>query len=359
MKKIGLVVEILKLLAEKEGDFLTTTEIFNILCSRGVLNRRYEKAERKRLHRALNDLFIEGYVERRFEEFKGKKPEEWRLNLKAFPYLISYSQEELISLFLLTAFVPEKYKKLEILKPALKAIDRFGRIIEDEKKKLAKESFLHLPTPVERFSLIDGGTLKLIFQAIVERRGVVVTYGKRQKEILPLKVFGYNGNLYLSALDVRTKEYQVYLMLKLRAHHLTNTELSLFYRKKFKDTFFSFDQKPFILKIHLPADYYTSVLPEHKVLIYPTQFHYEVKGDTAKILLVAYPTYRFASWIILDEVLKILPPRMEEISLAKEKKLQEIYSGLTFSLKETNRRFRLFKKHLEDFLRKRIQLLSD
>ena len=358
MKKVSLVIEILKVLAEREGDFLTTTEIFDTLCTRGVLDRTSERAERKRLHRALNDLLVEGYVERRFGKFKGKKPEEWRLNLKAFPYIVSYSQEELISLFLLTAFVPEKYKKLEILKPALKAIDRFGRIIEHEKKKLAEESFLHLPTPVERFSLIDGGTLKLIFQAIVERRGVFVTYGKRQKEILPLKVFGYNGNLYLSALDAKTKEYQVYLMLKLRAHHLTSTELPLFYRKKFKNTFFSFDQNPFILKIHLPADYYTSVLPEHKVFLYPTQFYYEVKRDIVEVLLVAYPTYRFASWIILDELKGIFPPNEKDIALAKEKKLKKIYEGLTFSLQENKSRFRIFKESIQRFLKERENLLK-
>ena len=361
MKKTKLIIEILKLLSEKGEEFLTTTEIFELLRRRGILSKKTpkeEKQERKRLQRALNDLFEEGYVERRFGEHKGKKPEEWRLNLRAFPYLVSYTHEEVMSLFVLTAFVPKWYREFEVLKPALKAIGKFGKVLDAEKKEIARESFLYLPTPTERLSAIEGNTLKLLFQAIVERKGILVTYKNLQKEIFPLRIFTYNGNLYLSALDKKGRNYRTYLLHRLKVHQITKTELPLFYRKRYKDLFFTFDREPFILKILLPADYYKDVFPEYEILLYPTQFHYRVNKDVTEVLLVAYQNYRFASWIILDEIMAISPPNENDLSIAKKKNLRKNYPDLSFSLRENKRRFNLFKKFLQEFLEKRKNLLK-
>jgi len=53
LQKVNLIVEILKVLSERGGKFITTTEIFKELVKGGVLNGSSgkERAERKRLQR--------------------------------------------------------------------------------------------------------------------------------------------------------------------------------------------------------------------------------------------------------------------------------------------------------------------
>ena len=354
---MSLVVEILKVLSERGGKFITTTEIFNELCRRGILEEK--RAERKRLQRALSDLLEGGYVERRFFCQRGKRPEEWRINLKAFPYFVSYSDEELISLFTLISFVPGKYRELPVLKPALRAIERLGKGIETEKKEVAKESFDYLPIPVERFAFISNETLQLIFEAIVNKRGLVVNYAGYQKTIFPIKLFTYNGVFYLSCVDMKAKQHRALLVQKMKAVGLTDVELPDYYRKKFKDVFFLFDREPFILKVHLPADYYRDVRPEHGILLYPTQFNYRLLKDEVEVLLVAYPSYRFASWIVLDELRGIFPPSEEDIQIAREKGVKENFPDLSFSLKVNRERFRAFVREIERFFKVRSSLLKN
>ncbi|MEO2068499.1 MAG: hypothetical protein ABGX27_03205, partial [Desulfurobacteriaceae bacterium] len=83
------------------------------------------------------------------------------------------------------------------------------------------------------------------------------------------------GNLYLSALDKKGRNYRTYLLHRLKVHQITKTELPLFYRKRYKDLFFTFDREPFILKILLPADYYKDVFPEYEILLYLLSFTIE------------------------------------------------------------------------------------
>ncbi len=361
LQKVNLVVEILKLLSERGEKFISTTEIFNELRRRGVLEGapQRERAERKRLQRALSDLLEGGYVERRFYRTKGKRPDEWRINLKAFPYFVSYSEEELISLFTLISFVPKKYRELEVLKPAMGAIERLGKGIDSEKKEIARESFDYLPVPVERFAFISNGTLKLIFEAIVEKKGLIVNYAGHQKEIFPVKLFTYNGVFYLSSVDLKTKEHRSLLVQKMRALSLIDVELPDYFRQKFKDVFFLFDREPFILKVRLPADYYRDVRPEHGILLYPTQFNYKLLGDEVEVLLVGYPSYRFASWIVLDELIAISPPSEEDVEVAREKGVKRDYPDLSYSLKVNRERFNRFARELKRFFEKRSSLLKN
>ena len=361
MQKVNLVVEILKVLSERGEKFITTTDIFKELVRRGVLSRdsQKERAERKRLQRALSDLLEGGYVERRFYRTKGKKPDEWRINLRAFPYFVSYSEEELVSLFTLISFVPRKYREIEVLKPALRAVERLGKSLDPEKKEIAKESFDYLPIPVERFAFISNGTLQMIFKAIVEKRGLIINYAGYQKEIFPIKLFTYNGVFYLSSVDLKTKQHRSLLVQKMKALGFTDVDLPDYYRQRFKDVFFPFDKDPFVLKVFLPADYYRDVRPEHGILLYPTQFNYRLFEDKVEILLVAYPSYRFVSWLILDELLGIFPPSEEDLEIAKEKRIKRDFPELSYSLKVNRERFKAFTEELKRFFDVRSSLLKN
>jgi len=120
-KRLYLAIEVLKYLSENGSSFISTTEIQDKLTLRGVLSGTNPSADRKKLNRTLSDLLQAGYVESRFDNVKGRKPQMWRLNVKAVPYLVSLSEEELLSLFTLISFVPKKYRSLKVLEPGLRA----------------------------------------------------------------------------------------------------------------------------------------------------------------------------------------------------------------------------------------------
>ncbi|TCK02857.1 helix-turn-helix transcriptional regulator [Phorcysia thermohydrogeniphila] len=357
MKKITLILEILKLLSENGDRFLSTTDIYKELKRRGVLGEG--KAERKRLQRALSDLYKEGYVEKKSDNLRGKKPQDWKLNIEAFPYLISYTEEELISLFTLVSFVPKKYRQLPILEPALNAINRFGKFLDSEEKEIAKESFDYLPLPVERYNRVEKETLELIFKAIIQRRALIVSYKSKQIKILPIKIFHYNGTFYLLALDGKTKKLRTFLVMMLKAYGLTEETYPLFYWKRYKDTFFTFPEKPFIFKVELPPDYTAYCRPEHELYLYPTQFHLKSDKEKTLVWLVGYASYRFVSWLILDEVKALYPPSEEDIELAKQKRLKRIYPDLSLDLSKNLVRYRVFLKELRRFFEVRKKLFKN
>jgi hypothetical protein len=175
-KRLTVAVEVLKLLSENGLSFLSTSAIFEKLRERGLLKGGNLSALRKRLNRALAELEAAGYIESLYPEGKGRRGQKWRLNIKAIPHFISLSEEELLSLFTFTSFVPEKYRQLEVLKPALRAINRLGKLIDEEKKRIAASAFDYLPVPVERYTRIEPQVLKLIFQGILERRELLINY---------------------------------------------------------------------------------------------------------------------------------------------------------------------------------------
>ncbi|MEO2065676.1 MAG: WYL domain-containing protein [Desulfurobacteriaceae bacterium] len=356
-KRLYLAIEVLKYLSENGNSFISTTEIQDKLTSRGILSGTNPSADRKRLNRTLSDLLQAGYVESRFDTVKGRKPQMWRLNVKAVPYLVSLSEEELLSLFTLISFVPRKYRNLEVLEPGLRAVNRLGKLLDREKKEVAMESFDYLPVPVERFTNIDPETLKTIFRGIVERRELFINYEGNQFTVYPIKVFHYNGIFYLSSYLLQEKRYRHLHIVKMRVYGL-GREYPLYYWKRYKDKFFSFSEEPFIMKVELPADYMADLKSEHSVFLYPTQFHIEWDNQKVTVWIVAFSSYRFASWIILDELKAIYPASLEDIEIARERKLKEFYEGLTYNLKENIRRFSHFKKALKNFFEKRMEFYS-
>ncbi len=356
MQKLGLVLEILKLLSRRGEHPITTTELFKELVSIGVLKDK--ASERKRLIRALSDLESLGYVESCLDSVRGKVPQRWKLNLKALPYFVSLSEKEVLSLLTLTAFVPSPYKEFSVIKPAFEVIERLGKTVPEEVKDRAKEFFDYLPIPTYRYSFIEENTLKLLFEGILYRRAVLASYCKKQVKLYPIKIFTYNGNFYLSAVEAESKEYRTYNLAKVKVLSLTKEEFPLFYWKRYRELFFPFDSEPFIFTVELPSDYYSCVLSPEKIRIYPTQFDFEIREDSAFIHLVGFTSYRFVSWIALDEVKSFCPPSTSLLKRAKELNLKEEFKGLSYSLKENEKRFKKFMKSLRSFISRRNASLS-
>jgi len=358
VRKIFLALETLKVISSKGNNFVSTTEIHKELSRKGFLDEG--KIGRKKLQRLLSDLEAEGYVESKFPQIKGRRPQEWRVNTKQLPYFNSFSEEELISLLTLTSFVPEKYRDLPIIKPAIKAIERLSPLLEEEKKEAASNSFRYLPIPVERFTQVNEENIKLIFQAIISKRGLVVSYAEKPAfEIFPLKIFSYNGILYLSAvLRGKSPKYRCLQIPKLRVLSLTKNRLSEYYRRKFKDLYFVLNEKPFLLKLVLPYDYIKDFQLESPPMLYPTQFHLEQNKERLDVYIVAYTSHRFTSWLLVDQILSFQPPDEKTIQIVRLQKLNKSYADLSFSLKENLKRFRIFKRRLEETIKERSKLIN-
>jgi len=355
LQKIGLVLEILKLLSRRGEKPITTTELFRELVSAGVLENK--ASERKRLIRALSDLESLNYIESCLDSVKGKVPQRWKLNFRALPYFVSLSKEEVLSLLTLTAFVPSPYKSFSVIRPAFEVIERLGKTVPEEVKYRAKEFFDYLPIPTYRYSFIEENTLKLLFEGILYRRAVLASYCKKQVKLYPIKIFTYNGNFYLSAVEAESREYRTYNLAKVKVFSVSKEEFPLFYWKKYRELFFPFDSEPFVFTVELPSDYYSCVLSPEKVRIYPTQFDFELKGNSVFVHLVGFTSYRFVSWMALDEIKALYPPSASLLKRAKELNLKERFEDLSYSLRENRKRFNKFTKSLRSFLNQREEAL--
>ena len=347
--KLSLSIEILKILL-KENRFVSSTFIHRQLVREGIFHSECDRVERRRILRVLHSLETSGYVVSKIDSPKGKVPQEWKINLKAFPYLISLSEKEVLSLLLAITFVPERYKKLSVFKHGLRAIDRLSLFLQEEEKELIKESFEHLSHFSERFVEVDDKTLSLIFQAIREKRGILVRYrNSNLREIFPLKVFVYNGVMYVSAL--RDKGYRTYLVNRMKVIELTEKKIPDYLRKRYVGKAFSFSfESPFLMGIKLSSDYVKEEDIEKGVLLYPTQFFIEKRGDFVVVYLVGFLNKMFVSWLMIDDVVGFISPSEEMIKIAKERKLNRQYEELSLKMHVNKRRFNSFRNLFRSFL---------
>ncbi len=353
VSRLTLFIEIVSFLLRK-GDFVTTTEIHEFLYRRGILKDNSPgSSERRRLNRTLGLLEHKGYIESKHINPKGRIPQEWKINKKALPYLTSLSEEELVSLLTLMAFIPDNYKKLSIFEPILGLISRLSEEIDEEKKKRIENSFSYEPQFLERFVIFDDGNLKQIHDAILNGKALVVSYkGSNYFKLFPLKVFVYNGILYTGGIDSK-KEYKTYYLGGLKIIGETNETISEFLRKKYEKSNFTFeDEKPFLFGIRVYPKWGMEFFK--KPVIFPTQFFFQRNKDDYLIYLVGYTGSRFTSRFLVEEVIEIISPTNEIIAKAKELKVKEKFPKVTFSLRENKKRFKLFVKELGEFLRQRL-----
>ena len=285
VSRLTLFIEIVNFLLRR-GDFVTTTEIHEFLYRKGILKDNSPgSSERRRLNRTLEFLEQEGYIESKHINLKGRVPQEWKINKKALPYLTSLSEEELVSLLTLMAFIPESYKKLSIFKPLLGLISRLSEEIDEEKKKRIESSFSYEPQFLERFVVFDDRNLKQIHDAILNGKALIVSYkGSNCFKLFPLKVFVYNGILYAGGIDSE-KEYKTYYLGGLKIIGETKETISEFRRKKYEKSNFAFeDEKPFLFGIKVCPKLGMEFFEEP--IIFPTQFFFQRNKDNYLIYLV-------------------------------------------------------------------------
>jgi hypothetical protein len=353
VSRLTLFIEIVNFLLRR-GDFVTTTEIHEFLYRKGILKDNSPgNSERRRLNRTLEFLEQEGYIESKHINLKGRVPQEWKINKKALPYLTSLSEEELVSLLTLMAFIPESYKKLSIFKPLLGLISRLSEEIDEEKKKRIESSFSYEFQFLEKFVVFDDRNLKQIHNAILSGKALIVSYkGSECFKMFPIKIFVYNGVLYVGAINNRN-EYRTYYLAGLKIIEELDESISQYLRKKYeKATFTLEEEKPFLLGIRVYAKEGMKYFEEP--VIFPTQFFFKQEGESYLVYLVGYTGSRFTSRFLVEEIIEIIPPTSEIIAKAKELRVKEKFPVVTFSLRENRRRFKLFIEELEEFLNQRL-----
>ena len=353
VSRLTLFIEIVSFLLRK-GDFVTTTEIHEFLYREGILKDNSPgSSERRKLNRMLELLEHEDYIKSKHINPKGRVPQEWKINKKALPYLTSLSEEELVSLLTLMAFIPENYKKLSIFEPLLGLISRLSEEIDEEKKKRIENSFPYESQFLERFVKFDDRNLKQIHDAILNGKALIVSYkGSDCFKMFPIKIFMYNGILYVGAINNRN-EYRTYYLAGLKIIGELNETISQYFRKKYeKATFTLEEEKPFLLGIRVYAKEGMKYFKEP--VIFPTQFFLKQEGKNYLVYLVGYTGSRFTSRFLVEEIIEIIPPTNKIIAKAKELKVKETFPMLTFSLRENRKRFKLFVEELGEFLNQRL-----
>jgi len=157
--RFKLTVEILNFLLQK-GEFVSTPEIQRHLFSLGLLESVLPTGkDRRKLNRILSFLESTGYIESEKTNLRGRKPQKWRVNEKVLPYLVSISDEEMVSLLTFATFVPETYRNLPIFFPFLELLYRLNKRLDGKKKELIENSFVYETQFLEKFVPIDQQTL--------------------------------------------------------------------------------------------------------------------------------------------------------------------------------------------------------
>ncbi len=281
----------------------------------------------------------------------------WRVNEKVLPYLVSISDEEMVSLLTFATFVPETYRNLPIFSPFLELLYRLNKRLDGKKKELIENSFVYENQFLEKFVPFDQQTLVQVHRALIKSKALRVKYkGSDAFKIFPLKIFVYNGVLYLGALK-ENKTYRTYHLAGLKVLEELDETASRFYRKRYEGVTFAIkDEEPFLFGVRVALKEGMEYFSEFQM--FPTQFFLRKEEESYLIYLVGFLGSRFASRFLVEEVLEIIPPSQEMTAMAKEKRLKEEYPALSYSPKENKRRFSLFVEELRYFVEQRRKTLK-
>ena len=350
-------IEILKLLLEK-NTFVKTADLQRFLENRGLLTKSYQ-SNRRLLQKYLENLEYEGYILRKYEKTKGRQSQEWKINSKMFSKIIGISEKELISLLITTSFMPDEYKKLSFLSDIENIINRTVFEIDDEKREIIENAFKYVPEFHEKFSKINPFLLDKIFKGIFEKKYIKVWYQNRFIKIAPIKIFLYQGILYIGGIDEnnRLKNLKFSCITSVLE---TNDKVSEFFIKKYRDKNFGFeDEKPFIFAVDIP-NWYVRCEDLDTIKLMNTQFFAEENGEFIKIYLIGYTGWRFPSRVFVPHIERIYKPDENILKTAKryKKQLKQLDEKISFSLKKNLKRFNEFLEDFKYYLEQRKKLLN-
>ncbi len=350
-------MEIIKFLLGKNR-FAKTGEIQIYLENQGILTKSYT-SNRRLLQKYLENLEYEGYIVRKYEKTKGRQSQEWKINPESFSKILRISEEEIISLLMATSFIPDDYKEMSFLKSIENIINRLAFEIDEERKEIIENAFKYVPEFHEKFSKIDTKILDKIFKGIFEKKYLKIFYKNSWKKIAPIKIFLYQGILYLSAIDKENNKITLSLNC-IKTVIGTSEKAQEFFIKKYRKLNFGFeDEKPFIFSVDIPKWYLRCENLESFKLL-NTQFYAKEKDKSVQIYLIGYTGWRFPSRMFVPHIEKMYKPNEEIMEIAKnfKKQIKRIDENVSFSLDKNLKRFNEFLKVFENYLDQRNKLLE-
>ncbi len=350
-------IEIIKYLLEKNR-FVKTADIQRFLENQGLLTRSYQ-SNRRLLQKYLDNLEYYGYIQRKYEKPKGRQSQEWKINLKSFPKIVGISEKELISLLIMTSFMPDDYKNLSFLSDIENIINRTAFEIDEEKREIIENAFKYVPEFHEKFSKINPYLLDNIFKGIFEKVYLKIFYKDKWRKVAPIKIFLYQGVLYLAGLDEKNDLINLKISCISSVIH-TSENAQEFFIKKYRKLNFGFeDEKPFIFAVDIPK-WYLSCEDIQTAKFLTSQFHAEENGENIKVYLIGYTGWRFPSRMFVPHIAKIYKPDEEILQTAKsfKKQLKKIDEDISFSLRRNSKRFNEFLDNFKYYLEQRENLLN-
>ena len=353
----------------RENSERTTTEIFNYIkqkLSGGEFLSRNEESNRKTLLKSLKFLSDIGILEQ--VDGKGRQPTRWRISEKVFKERNFYLNEDEITSFLIFfSFIPEEYRELFFFEPVVRVAERLSQEIDPEKVKTIKKAFFYEPRFTMRFAPVDKELLKKVTKAILRKEPISVVKDHELRNLWPVNLFFFNGNLYLGALKP-IKEgnrwkfpFRSYLLHSLEPAPSEPVTLPKPSDQEIEEArrnrigFSDDNEVPFIFGVKLSPFAARELKRGGKV--FTTQFHSIPEENTVYLVGFTHPS--FYNDFLSKEFVEVIPPNEKIKRVAKKedvkKLLKKNYSHLnadkfSYNLKENLKRFEEFKRGVLEIL---------
>ncbi len=351
MEKIELIIEILKELL-KHQEYLSTTELYRKLKSKGVLKSTTEKTERRKLLRSLITLEELGYIKTK----EKKKEKLWKIEKERFKSLFYLSFEEIASFIFILSFYPKTYKEIPLFKEAFEIISRYEKELGEEEREILKSSFERVPTFNERTIKIEEKLFKLLITSILKRQQIYIQYKNKFYKILPLKIFNYNGLFYLSSLTEK-KSIKTFLLGRIEKIIPMETRLPEGDNIKREELTFEIPKElPFLFGVIFSKNYATETEIRKEIKFSPFQFHIEKTETGILTYLVGFTGKRFASWFLVEKAIKLISPNPQIIEIARKKELKKNIKGISYQLRENQKRFKEFLRESQKLLNQKLKI---
>jgi len=371
-KQSELRIELLTILA-KSLKKMTTHELLSELHRRGVINNPNSIRDQKAVTRALNWLEEQELTES--EGGIGKPGKKWRISKTGFSKFYILSEKEINQALATLSFIPEEFKAMKKLSKFIEWITGFARNANPNVcEKEIIESFYHQDPYTAVYCSVEEKVLEKIVKAIIEKKGVKVRrkelyieedykespeiYGWR--EIFPISIFSYEGNLYVGAIREHKGSwtYRSYLLGSLDLYpseeefpQPQDREFKELVKEKLRSGIDHPDPKPFLFKVVLTKSGGRVLECGQKARVFLTQIESRKRKDgNYEITLVGYAEPRFCTEFIQKDFIEIIPLSAEEFKGA-EKRAKELFEGkktlLPSNYNENQENLKLFLKCME------------
>ena len=342
-------------------------------------NRSARSPERRKLQRLLNSLEYTGYLESEGDE-RGRKGKRWRIKKGALKGLEYLSEEERRNLMIGFIFLSIGYKSELVgrLKHVLSKVsggsDTEGVLSECIGKYVEFE---------ERYAKVNIEVISKILEGLERRvkgENVVLRFGYKNKQriVVPLKLFSYEGLIQLAGWELSDKNavksrfsksfivayIQSVEVLKLEDSsrfgkiYESNKEIIEQVSKKLRESknFPISSEKPFIFEVELEKLDKDLVYRDYKIS--PSQIG-KIDPETWKTVLVGYTSSRYAfRFLNIRHVKKIIKPTRTFFNDYVDKAIEEGYEDLPEDYEENLERFNKFVEKLKKTLDEKYNLLT-